>query len=268
MQIDLARKATLVNLSISQWYNKKTEPRALRPVSDAFNNANVSEDKYVKTLVPVRAMEAIGSCISQTRKYHLRTTLAWDNEGLRILPAVMFFEYTQKMGEFKMKLENLVLDFMARYPQLVHNAKIVKSGLFIESDYPDVEELRGAFEIRTTFMPFPSGQDFRLEIDDKLVEQLRSDTTREFESRVVDAVADVRNRFKEYLTDWDAAITAGSTRKSHAQKLRALCDIAPKQNLIGDEKLTQMVARCEGLLTETDPQFAQIRIKEILKEAA
>ena len=267
MQIDLARKATLVNLSISQWYNKKTEPRALRPVAAEFN-ANVSEDKYVKTLVPIRAMKAIGSCISQIRAYHLKTTLAWDNEGLRILPAVMFFEYTSKMSAYKQQLENLVLDFMARYPELVAQAEATKSGLFTASDYPEAEALREYFEIRTTFMPFPSGSDFRLEIDASLADKLKSDATREFESRVVDAVADVRERFREYLTDWDAAITAGSTRKSHATKLRALCDIAPKQNLIGDERLTQMVSRCEGILGETDPAFLQVRIKEILKEAA
>ena len=250
MQVDLGSRATLVILSISQWYGKRVDAKGTRAVAQSLQ-VDTKDDAYIKRLVPRSALSNITALISQVRSYHYDETLAWGDGGIRILPGKNFFAYAQQMSLFKSRLENMVEAFLQSYPQLVAEAQIYKGNMFDASEYPEAAVIRSAFAMTTTFMPFPNAADFRLEIDDDLRTQLVAETRREYQAKIDGAMASLYGKFVDLLKEWDEVLTADKWRASLLDRLKLLCEIAPAQNLLDDAGIEELIKDCEVLAKQT-----------------
>jgi len=83
---DLSSKAMLAGLSISVWSAHKYDAKISREVAEK-RGANESVGRYRKRLGPDEPLKKLRSIASEARDYYYSVTLAWANDGRRILSA-------------------------------------------------------------------------------------------------------------------------------------------------------------------------------------
>src|SRR5690242_20558205 len=96
---NIQSKAMLVSLSLSMFSPKKTDKKVTKEVLDQ-HHATEKSGKFVKTILPEEALEALKKLQSEVREYHYDNTLPWSVEGAAILSAVSYMAYVDKMRVF------------------------------------------------------------------------------------------------------------------------------------------------------------------------
>ena len=90
--IALGERAMLVNLSVSIWSARKHDIRISDKVA-AEHGADRSMGRYAKHLIPRELLTAVNAANSALRDHHNLNTLAWGDDGTRILPAANYLGY-------------------------------------------------------------------------------------------------------------------------------------------------------------------------------
>lgn len=160
--MSLEERALLVKLSISVWRNQASDRAAVAEIARTFQVTHNEGDRYIKSLVTPRALNAVLNTASSLYHTHLRFTLPWRDRGVRILPADQLFVYRERIDEGQEDFDEAVRAFIAEYPQLVQDAERARGQLFDASLYPAIDELQRSFGVQLDLLPFPAS-DFRLE---------------------------------------------------------------------------------------------------------
>jgi len=160
----ITHKAMLAAVHISVWTATKHDRKVSREVADQ-NGARERAGRYNKQLLMgASKLEELRSLAGQVRQHFYKVTLPWSDEGLRLLPSHFLFELKAKMREFEREFNEGVASFLSVYPEYIREARSELGGLFREEDYPSVEKLRDKFSIKLDVLPFPAGEDFRVEM--------------------------------------------------------------------------------------------------------
>jgi hypothetical protein len=160
----ITHKAMLAAVHISVWTATKHDRKVSREVADQ-NGARERAGRYNKQLLMgASKLEDLRSLSGQIRQHFYKVTLPWSDEGLRLLPSHFLFELKAKMREFERDFNDGVESFLTVYPEYIREARSELGGLFREEDYPSVEKLRDKFSVKLDVLPFPAGEDFRVEM--------------------------------------------------------------------------------------------------------
>lgn len=160
----IAHKAMLASVHISMWTATKHDRKVSRDVANR-NGAGERAGRYNKQLLMgAEKLEELRTLAGQVRQYFYRITLPWSDEGLRLLPSHFLFELKAKMREFERIFENGVDQFLAVYPDYIREARAELGGLFREEDYPSADKLRDKFHVKLEVLPFPMGEDYRVQL--------------------------------------------------------------------------------------------------------
>jgi hypothetical protein len=166
-------RAMLVTLSIGMFSPRKTDKKVTREVIDQHNAAD-SAGKFVKQLLPEEALEQIKKLQNEARTWHYANTCPWTDEGLRILPCANSTAYMAKMREFRQKFEAHMEVFLSKYEDFKNTARSRLNGMFNEDDYPGLDAVRRRFNFKTAILPFPDGADFRVDVADEEMAELKA----------------------------------------------------------------------------------------------
>lgn len=251
----LTRKAMLVRMSIHSWRGRKIDRNAAKAAAAAMN-IEVGGDEYYKFLVPKHAFKPIMNLHTTIRLYHASLTFPWFDDGLRVLPAAKFFEYTQRMHAFKDEQASFVEEFLGNYEQYKAYARANRQLVFNEKDYPSIDELRSSFSVELNFLPFPDANDFRVDLDPETLNELKAQVVSE-QSRVIELHRDEmigRLSLKLYRL-WD--MCDGSTVRiydSTLETFKETVEMAEDLNVMEDAKIKTIVAACKSWLTSVDPE--------------
>ena len=189
--------AMLVGLTIRQWTATKHDKNVSAEVEQTHTAHNAG--RYNKRLIDKAHLAPINQIASQLREYHYSRTLAWSDQGERMLPAELFMEYRDEMAARKQKFQTAVADFVRLYPDLVTEARTRLNTMFRPLDYPPAADLFGMFGIETVFMPIPNAQDFRIALSQEAQEALREQITTSILDRQKAAVSDCWARIYEVV---------------------------------------------------------------------
>ncbi len=160
----ITHKAMLAAVHISVWTATKHDRKVSREVADQ-NGARERAGRYNKQLLMgASKLEELRSLSGQIRQHFYKVTLPWSDEGLRLLPSHFLFELKARMREFERDFNDGVESFLTVYPEYIREARSELGGLFREEDYPSVEKLRDKFSVKLDVLPFPAGEDFRVEM--------------------------------------------------------------------------------------------------------
>ena len=250
----LQERAMLVNLSISAWTASKKDNKASDSVKSQAA-ANTKAGWFNKRLIDPTALQPLGKLEGRCRDMHYKFTLAWGDNGDRILPAAAYFDYTEQLRGLRAEYEAAVDQFCRDYPQLVQDARLMLGTMYDPNDYPAVGSIKQRFGIRTVFTPVPDAEDFRVSVGAAAVEEIKKSITDSVNARLVGATRDCWVRLEEAvkaiherLSDPDAVF-----RDSLIENLSVLLDLLPKLNITGDQKLNQVVKQCrDWLITPPD----------------
>jgi len=281
----------LAAVHISIWTATKHDRKVSREVADQ-NGARERVGRYNKQLLMgASKLEDLRSLAGQIRQHFYKVTLPWSDEGLRLLPSHFLFELKAKMREFDRSFTEGVDSFLAVYPDYIRESRSELGGLFREEDYPSAEKLRDKFRIKLDILPFPAGEDFRVdlsaeeharmahEIDANAQERLAKGTEelwkrlRQVVSNMVERLNEPDSRFHTTLvTNIDELVSVlpclnvsqdADLDRFAVQVHERLCSYSAKE-LKKDEQLrASTAAQAAGIVAEID-DVLQVRRSKML----
>lgn len=254
--MSISTSAVLTELNISVWPAKKLD-RATTATITANATAVGDAAQVKKNLFAGTAMRSdIEKYAARIRLYHNQHTLPWADKGSRLLPTKMFLEYKQTMNKMRDGFDRLCDTFFDSYPDLVRDAQTNLGTLYDADDYPPLDEVRKKFGFRLAIDPIPSAGDFRLDVGNEELEELKKSYEAKFDERINEAMGTAWARLHELLTKTseklaDCGGDAETAKKRYHETLitnaQELCGMLTKLNVTNDPKLEE--ARRELELT-------------------
>jgi hypothetical protein len=248
----IAEKAMLVAVHISIWTARKHDRAVSKEVAVTHNSEEKLGRFNKRLLAEGTKLEAIQTLAGKIRNYFYQNTLPWSDEGLRILPADLYFDLTSKMRDFEQEFHSAVDDFLVEYPEYVRSTRPLLNGLFREEDYPDADKLREKFGVKLEVLPIPSGADFRVQLS----EEQKTLIAEKIDANVRESLArsnrdlwfrmyEVVSHFAKRLGDPDARLYA-----SVFMKVAEMAEILPKLNITNDPALNVLAEQVKTQLCQ------------------
>jgi hypothetical protein len=266
---NLTERCMLVNLSISQWTAVKNDKQVTREVSQQHQ----SEEKmgrYNKCLVAKNALETLKKLAGCARTEHYTRTLPWRDGGDRILSSAGYFEYSRVMRDKSREWDTAVDDFCANYQTFVDDARARLNGLFKDSDYPTVAQIRGKFSLAFELFPMPTADDFRVNLGDAETARIRAEIEATANGMLARAMSDVWARLQDVVSKMSARLKAyeqsnlggvkNPFRDTLVTNITDLLGILPSLNLTNDANITAFADEIAASLTAYTPD--QLRESE------
>lgn len=254
--------AVLVELNISVWPASKVD----REVTDKTNNdAGAVRDasQTRKNLFAGTSLRKdIEKFAARVRLYHNLHTLPWADKGERLLTTALFMDYKKFINDAEFKFEQLCENFFTAYPQLLADAPANLKGLYKAEDYPDLEEVKRRFGFRYVFSPLPEAGDFRLDVGNADLEELKHKYASDYELRLAEAMREPWDRLHKVLTSMsdklkdDDTDKEGNSNKRYHESLVTnatdLCALLTKLNITQDPKLEEARKQLETTMLGAD----------------
>lgn len=262
--IALGERAMLVNLSVSIWSARKHDIRISDKVA-AEHGADRSMGRYAKHLIPRELLTAVNAANSALRDHHNLNTLAWGDDGTRILPAANYLGYQQHQQTLEDKFGRAVRDFVASYPDYVETARKALNGLFDPRDYPAPTHIAAKFAVRRHFMPVAQPDDFRVRLGDAQVARIRAEiearnaeliqnANRDLWQRIHEVTTRLVDRLSAFEIDPVAGTRLHPFRDSLIENVRALLEIMPRLNLTDDAEIERVRQDLASKVACHDPE--------------
>ena len=246
----LTERAMLANLTIHQWTARKQD-KAVAAQVEAQHGAK-DAGRYNKLLVNKVHLDPIARIAGRIRDYHYERTLPWGDNGDRLLPSTQFFEYTQKIRALKDEFEAHVEQFAQIYPTEVQNARSRLGTMYDPKDYP--RDVRDRFGIETSFAPVATAADFRVDIGEEAVAEIKKDITKQLGLRERAALRSCWERLRDTVQKLHDKMLEEKPifRDSLIENLRELIELLPSLNISNDEGLNSACGAASGLLYGPD----------------
>lgn len=193
--MSIQNSAVLVSVSLKKFGTERKDKAASAALA-VDKLASERACKAVKSLLPDNPWLAdIASVDGAIRSVVTQYTLAWDDNGQRLLPNKNYVEFLDRINKLKQTRESLVRGFVADYPQAVKDAATSLGALYNPDDYPDAADIEQEFQIRVITTPLPESKDFRIDAENAIVEELKQ----QYDALIVERVADVQRQAWEKL---------------------------------------------------------------------
>lgn len=266
MDISIASSAMLVDLNINSWTANVTD----RGISDEINdtkNAKARAAKVTKNLFAgTSLLSDINKFDARIRLWHQSQTLPWADRGARLLASSRFFDYKQMLSYYEAQRGDMVQRFYDQYDDLVKEAENVLGDMWVASDYPDKGQILHNFNFRYSFLPVPTSGDFRVDVGNEAMEELKKQFDEEVESRIRNGVEDIYSRLRDSLvhmsTKLEEDTAPGPDGKPKKKRIhdsmitnaRDLCDVLKHLNLTQDPKLEAARRRFNMVVNSVDTE--------------
>ena len=247
---NLISRAMLASLRISSWSARKYDRKITAETNEA-HGASSDAGRYNKMLLPgdASSYKALTSHIAGVRVLHYAQTLAWSDDGWRLLPVANYQRYTDKLREAKHTYDSLLADFLADYPQLQQAARIKLNGMYRDEDYPS--DVAGKYDFAIEYSPVPSGGDFRVELSQAEIDVIATRTESRVKSAFEDAHRDAVKRLYDCVSRIHERLAQPEAifRDSLINNATELCDVLTRLNISGDVNLEALRKQTDSLAT-------------------
>ena len=205
----IGSSAMLTTFKASVWAGRKLDKRASQDVEDRNNAVPQMANVHKKLLGNCEQLIAIQKHVSNTRTSHNAETLAWEDNGSRLITTAAFFNYTHMMSGAETLFWKLHEKFLSTYASAQRNAEMYLGDLFNKSDYPSEEVLRDKFKWSLVQAPIPQSGDFRLDIQNDAMEELKLQYEQNLEAKIKGANDDMLTRLQKALKNMSAKLDYG-----------------------------------------------------------
>lgn len=251
----LASSAMLVEVNISHWAGRKKDNRASADVTIA-NHANTGVASVNKKLLADSdTLQAIQRHVTATRSMHVNMTMPWSNSGLRLLPTAQYFKYSQAMSQMQNEFDKLVQEFLQSYNDEVVDVQLKLGDLFSHDDYPTVDSLERKFAFRTNYMPLPDAGDFRVDIGNEALNEIKQTYADFYAKQYNTAMNDVWTRLHKALTSMSERLDYGSKedkkifRDSLVGNVTDMIELLRVCNVTNSSQMSAMANRLEDAMS-------------------
>lgn len=256
--MSISNSAMLVELNISVWTGQKVDRGATIKVTDEAR-ATSDAGQFKKNLMAGTTLrKEIADYAALCRTWHNGRTLPWADKGARLLPTSMFFDYKQEANARRDYFNAKVTQFIDSYPKLMAQAERNLGDLFNPSDYPSVEEVAAKFGFRLVFLPIAESGDFRIDVGNSELAELRAQYENAYESRVQEAMGTAWDKLHEALVTMSEKLTEPEGEKAKlfhgtfVSNAVELCSLLTHLNVAKDPKLEMARRELERAIAGVD----------------
>jgi hypothetical protein len=256
----LANRALLTNLSISQWTARKLDRHETEEVARRNGTAGTVA-RVNKTLLPgPNKLDDVARKSGEIRAWFCTHTLPWATDGMHVLRADTYLDFTRSMAAHMSAWRALVQEFVAEYPTLVGRAQHQLNGLYRAEDYPSPDNIAQKFAIDVKFFPVPSDKDWRVTVGDEAMAMLRQQITEEVTRAQTEAMQDAWRRVHECVQHAHERLSdpEAKFRDSLVTNAQKLCELLPKLNIADDPNLERIRQDIEGALARQHPEMLRV----------
>jgi hypothetical protein len=255
----LSRKAVLVSVNISAWSARKLDRRITAETNRKYH-ATEDAGRYNKRLLAGEHLAELTALVSKARHLHYRMTRPWADDGPRILANMLYTKFSDEFRVLKREFNDAADRFAKAYPSFVEDRKRALNGMFNAADYPSPKDIRSKFNLDLTVLPFPDAEDFRADLDDDTIADLKRDlqeTSQQVAQKamactaqqIIETVGHMASKLKEYKTGEPGEHLF---RDSLVTNVRELAELLPAFNLTDDPRLTKITNRITKELCAED----------------
>jgi hypothetical protein len=269
----LSGSAIIVNLNLSVWTARKLDKQVSQEI-DKDKATKTRAGNYHKNLLAGSGkLEEITKLAGAVRTWHYTYTQPWSDGGDRVLPMTMFADYRAKLNEYETQFGTAVNNFLNEYDTLVTAAAFQLGNLFNRDDYPAREHIVSKFGFRYSFAPLPMAGDFRVDIGEQGLAELRDHYEGVMAERTATMMKDAWDRLYEVVSKMserlsDDVVDGEPKRKIFRDSLvdNAIeaCRLLRHFNATNDTKLETMRRQLEDALHGVDAQ--SLRDSDLLRE--
>jgi hypothetical protein len=190
-------------------------------------------------------------------------TLPWLDDGTRILKGSAFIPFTERVNAVTSSFDEAVEAFVAAYPAVKEEARRRLGSAYEESDFSCQSRLRQRFGVKLTFLPIPSGTDFRVELGAEEIAAVRRNAEEALRDTVHDAFLNLLDRLREPVAHMATRLrlmrrngrgkVEHPFRDSLVSNVRSVVQLAPLLNLTDDPRIAALCSEIERSLTGWSP---------------
>lgn len=261
--MSISNSSMLVEMNISVWTGQKVDRGATIKVTDEAR-ATTDAGLFRKNLMAGTTLrKEIADYAALCRTWHNGRTLPWSDKGSRLLPTSMFFDYKQEANARRSYFDSKVTQFIEQYPNLVLAAERSLGDLFNPADYPSIDEVRSKFGFRLVFSPVAESGDFRIDVGNSELAELREQYESAYESRVKEAMQTAWDKLHDVLTTMSEKLTEPEGEKpklfhgTFVSNISDMCSLLTHLNIANDPELEMARRELERAIANVD--IADIR---------
>lgn len=238
--MSIQNKAMLVRLTVHAWTARKKDKAASKEIEQNHNAKDAGN--YVKLLIDKAALQPYQQQEALIREHYYKMTLAWSDDGNRLLPSTAFLEFTDKMRLLVEEADRRADAFVQTYPQLIADARAKLGTLYRPEDYPAQSDIRRRFGIELDFNPVPDARDFRVDIGDEEAAKIRSSITKNVQARETAATRECWDRLYDAVAKVEEVLTRDKPRIFDTLMAlpQELSQLLPKLNFGNDATLNKV----------------------------
>lgn len=251
----LSERALLVSLNVRQWNGRKLDKSETEVVLTRASAVRGAA-RVNKSLLPeAQTLIKIQKLTGDIRTFVYKRSAPWA-EGMQIMQSSGYLDFMNDFRNLKSQWDKLVDDFIFEYPQLVQEAQNSLGALFNPQDYPDLHTLRDRFSLEVKFMPVPNAADWRVQLGDDAIADLKADVERQVKAgqeaamnAVFERIFNVAKNAHERLSNPKAIF-----RDSLVENAVELCELLPTLNITNDPRVDKLKRVLETSIGKHDPK--------------
>jgi len=270
----LSSSSLVVNLSLSVWTGRKLDKRVSEEV-DQQKSTRTRAGNYTKNLFAGSGkLEELTKLSGAIRTWLYNCTQPWGDNGDRLLPMTSLNEYGARLADYEKQFGLAVNNFLGEYDTMVAAAAFQLGDLFNRDDYPTREHIIKRFGFRYSIAPLPTSGDFRVDINEEGLQELRTHYEGVLDTRIKGAMQDAWERLHDVLTKMserleDTMDANGDPKRkifrdSLVENAIEVAGLLKHFNIGGDVRLEEMRKQLEDAMRGVDAE--SLRDSDSLRE--
>ena len=250
----ISSSAMIVDFNASVYTARKKDHKASEEVNYA-NSADKGIANVSKNLLGNCAeLQAIQKFVGNLRNLHYSMTLPWSDNGSRLITTAAFFKYNDDMTRLIDEGWDLVRAFGDVYEWKIMDAQATNGSLWNRDEYLTKDAVMQKFSFRLNYTPLPEAGDFRIDIGNEAMTQIKSKYTAHYTTQIEGAMNDLWHRLHDNLTTLARQLDVNDEGKGNR-----LYDSVFEQAL----NLTEMLGTC-NVTQDSQMEAMRRRLEDVL----
>ena len=178
-------------------------------------------------------------------------TMPWSDNGARLLTTQQYFKYHEVMTDLQQEFGRLVDEFLTVYEWKIMDAQAKLGAMWNGDEYPTRSSLESKFGFSFNYVPLPDSGDFRIDIGNEAMTQIKTQYEQHYTTAVNAAMKDIWQKLHANLTTLVRQLDVNEEGKGNKlydtvfDRALELTDMLGTCNVTGDNQMEAMRQRLE-----------------------
>jgi len=247
----ISSAAMTVDFNASVWTARKKDHKATAEVEVAHQAEKGVASVSKNLLGDCEELKAVQKFAANTRNVHYSMTMPWSDNGARLLTTAQYFKYHEVMTDLQQEFGRLVDEFLTVYEWKIMDAQAKLGAMWNGDEYPTRSSLESKFGFSFNYVPLPDSGDFRIDIGNEAMTQIKTQYEQHYTTAVNAAMKDIWQKLHANLTTLVRQLDVNEEGKGNKlydtvfDRALELTDMLGTCNVTGDNQMEAMRQRLE-----------------------